>query len=199
MVKNSTRSKTEANRSVTSEQTQTANRDHVIKSSRPVKEWTIAIVESTSPWTTKSDKIDHSMIWVCFDFSPAAMKSTHHLCVSIKSSSLPTILPPQALCSEWKQNKSVVVFTVFGVTMLLGFWAIHHALSLLATGGCEQSAGGSRISVTGVRRMAVCPGLGGGVGDPWPLWEEAILTDSRAGIMNSIKRQAASKARQDKQ
>lgn len=38
-----------------------------------------------------------------------------------------------------------------------------------------------------------------GVGDPWPLREEASLSESRAGIMHSIKRQAASKARQNKQ
>lgn len=59
----------------------------------------------------------------------------------------------------------------------------------------------------GPRRMAVClGGVGGwgvragsrGVGDPRSLWEEAILGNSRAGIMNSIKRQAASKATQKK-
>lgn len=58
----------------------------------------------------------------------------------------------------------MAVCTVFGATMLLGFSVIHHAPSPLATSGCEQSAGGSRISVTGVRRMAVCPGWGEGGG-----------------------------------
>ena len=37
-----------------------------------------------------------------------------------------------------------------------------------------------------------------GVGDPRSLWEEAILGKSRAGIMNAIKGQAASKAMQKK-
>lgn len=137
-----------------------------------------------------------------------SLSARHHLCTYIKSLSLPATLPPQALCLNWKQNKSVAACTVFGATILLGFWVIHHTQSPLATSGCEQSTGGSRISVTGVRRMAVCPGFSGGggatasnrgVGDPWPQWEEAILTDSRTGIMNSIKRQAASKARQNKQ
>lgn len=87
--------------------------------------------------------------------------------------------------------------------MLLGSWVINHAQSPLASSGCEQSAGGSRISVTWVRRMDVCPGWGPTagsrrVGDHWPLWEEAILTDSRTGIIQPIKRPAALKARQNK-
>ncbi len=99
------------------------------------------------------------------------------------------------------------VYCILGQQCSWGFWVIHHAPSPCATSRCELSAGGSRISVTRVRRMAVCPGWGvkGGWGpgsrgaaDPWPLWEEVILSDSRAGIMNSIKRRAASKARQNK-
>lgn len=40
---------------------------------------------------------------------------------------------------------------------------------LLRPTGVNRVAGGSRISVTGVRRMAVCPGwgVGGGGGGGW--------------------------------
>lgn len=102
-------------------------------------------------------------LWTLDWLSPAAVMLRRRRYMCIKSSSSPTILPPEALYANWKQNTSVVVFTVFGATMLLGVWPIHHALAPPGTGGCEQCAGGSRISVTGgARRMAVCPGGGGG-------------------------------------
>lgn len=132
--------------------------------------WKIIIIIEARCWTTCRSCWERSwkMPKKLWGYGKAVLYSGflqlqwRHRYMCIKSSSSPTILPSQALYSNWKQNASVAVFTVFGATMLLGVWPIHHALAPLGTSGCEQCAGGSRISVTrGARRMAVCPGGGG--------------------------------------
>lgn len=162
-------------------------------------------------------------------FSPAAVKSRHHLRVcKYKKARSRQLYFLRGHCA-WieKQNKSVAcVYCIRGATMLLGpvkpsimprhlpATKVGVNAALVAPGSPSQQWGedtgsGGReewLFVQDGGEGGGGEGWGGGlaqavtgVGDPWPLWEGAILGDSGARIMNSIKRQAASKAGQNKQ
>lgn len=127
--------------------------------------------EVTTQVSTKEKSTEKRFFWLMFDatFFPQLpwiwpFSQTPRLKLASSISSIDIVQ------DYINKTKSVwLLCTVFGATMLLGLWVINHVQSPLASSGCEPSPSGSRIFVTGLRRMPDCPGFSGRRW--WWLWD----------------------------